>query len=198
MSIDLKKSLLAGIFTALIVGISTVHAGGKSAGVIKNLEPSVDGLESVVVSIKSSPITEVEEDVWVAEEEGEEGACIAVQIGMNLLMEELPNSEGESVTVPPADEVILFLTLGGVEAVGPNILGADPAPMCGSTELTELIENFAAMEGADVVVCPLCWNRRFGQCNPADVETTCPNTGDVADPVDIHDLFLYADKILDF
>ncbi len=208
MNIELTKTLVAGIFSALIVGGSAVHAGGKAGGVVKSLEPSVDGVESVVVAIKSSPVMEVvgeDEDVfWEVDEAGTETACVAIQIGMNLLMPELQDCQGNTVAdmSPSADEVKLFLTLEGVRVVGPDIFEADPLPMCttpcGPKPLTGLLNAFASMPGSDVVVCPLCWNTRYGPCDPDDPETTCPNVGEVAGGVGIHDLFLYADKVIDF
>ena len=205
MRIDLKNSLLGGLIAALTaVAFVTQAAPGKSQG-SGGWEPSADHLESVVVSIKSSPLMEEEQEgetVLVADEEGTEAACVAVQIGMNLLMSELKNCLGETTAVvTPADEVLLFLTLGGVTAVGPDIGAVEPAPMCttpcGPVPLTALIDNFAGMEGSEVIVCPLCWNTRYGPCTDEE-GAVCPTHGEVADGVGIHDLFLYADKVIDF
>ena len=215
MSIDLKKALLAGIFTALIVGISTVHAGGKAEGIIKNLEPSVDAVESVVVAIKSSPFTEVKTDTgWVVGEVDEaatEAACIAVQIAKNLAASKVKEGDGTVVEVTPADEVSLFLTLGGVRIVGTEIpyepmcedaANEDPGvpcdgtmdgvPNCGSRSLIGHLDDFVNKLGGEVVVCPLCWFSRY------EMGVDEPIYGNIAGAVGIHDLFLYADKVMEF
>ncbi len=208
MNIDLSKTLAVGILSALLLGVSAVHAGGKAGGIKKSLEPSVDGVESVVVAIKSSPVVEVEDEYgevsWQADEAGTEAACVAIQIGMNLLMSELKGCDGSFLAdmSPAAGEVKLFLTLDGVRLDGPDILDAVDTPMCttpcGQVPLTGLLNAFASMPGSDVIVCPLCWNTRYGPCDREDPESTCPNVGDVAGGVGIHDLFLYADKVIDF
>ena len=119
-------------------------------------------------------------------------------------MSELRNCEGEVVAdmSPAADEVSLFLTLDGVRLVGPEILDPVDTPKCttpcAEVPLTGLLNAFADMPGSDVVVFPLCWNARYDRCNPDDTTTTCPNVGEVAGGVGIHDLFLYADKVMDF
>jgi hypothetical protein len=45
------------------------------------------------------------------------------------------------------------------------------------------------MLGGEVVTCPLCAERR---------EITEPTYGVIGDGVDIHNLFLYGDKVIDF
>jgi hypothetical protein len=144
------------------------------------------------------------ETSWQVDEVGTEAACVALQIGMNLLMSELNNCDGDFVAdmSPAADEVKLFLTLDGVRLAGPDILEAGEIPMCatpcGQVPLTGLLNAFASMPNSDVIVCPLCWNTRYGPCDPSNPASTCPNVGEVAGGVGIHDLFLYADKVIDF
>lgn len=202
MIISQERSLLGVVVAALAAAAFVVQAApGKSAG-SGGWESSADHLESVVVSIKSSPVLFDEDGEAVAvDEEATEAACVAVQIGMNLLMSELKNCVGETTaTVTPVDEVNMFLTLGGVEAVGPQILNPDiPAPMCvtpcGLKPLTTLINAFADMPGAGVVICPLCWSSRY--CDPNE-GCEDPAVGSVLNGVQLHDLFLFADKVIDF
>lgn len=116
------------------VAFVTQAAPGKSKG-SSGWEPSADHLESVVVSIKSSPLTEERtENGWVVgivDEATTEAACVAVQIAKNLLASQVP------AAVTPADEVSIFLTLGGVRIVGadmpyyecdPPVIDADNDP----------------------------------------------------------------------
>ena len=68
---------------------------------------SEDGVEQVVISIKTNPLTDPEP------------SCVALQIGINLLLTEVPVGTG-SVAVTPADRVVLFPTVDGVELVNPD------------------------------------------------------------------------------
>ena len=65
-------------------------------------QSSMDGMEQVVISIRTDPLKDPEP------------ACVALQIGKNLLMENV------GVPVTPADRVSLFLTIDGVELVNPE------------------------------------------------------------------------------
>jgi hypothetical protein len=182
MRINTKGILSAALFAALVTPLSLGLAGGgdkKPGGFWKALEPSVDREETVVVSLATDPGFE------------SEPACVAVQIATNLLSSDL-NGDDTGGEVTPADSVVLFLTLNGVELVAPDsdfsgtfcvTPGEDEAL---STLLGRLVDK-----GAEVLVCPLCWKDRYpGQAPEFDAV--------VASPFDIHDLFLYADKILSF
>lgn len=163
--------------------------GSKGAG---GWEPSADHMESVVIALKSDPL------------EDPEPACIALQIGINLLMDSVPGAQGP-VPVTPADEVILFPTLAGVQIINPdnglppNDAASDPnAPLnelvCDTPagpdtrSLNQLLSGFVAL-GGRVVSCPLCAEARG---------ITEPNFGYIGNGVDIHELFLYGDKVIDF
>jgi hypothetical protein len=105
MHIDPKKTLLAGLFLALAAAASVGYAGDdRGSGFWKPFEPSVDGQEDIVVSLSSDP------------REDAEPACVALQIGMNLLMNDL-NGDAPGGEVTPADRVVLFATLDGVYLV---------------------------------------------------------------------------------
>ena len=197
MDIDFKRvflPLMAGV--ALAVASSAQGAPGKSkAG---GWEPSADHVEDVVVSVKSDPL------------EDPEAACVAVQIGINLLLDDL-NGDEPGGQVTPADDVTLFLTLGGVNVLSPEAMTpGDDAPTCFSLDkngmpvepeppLHALIDRFW-MEGGNIMVCPLCWFSRY----PDGPMPVPPPSSDLApaeligDGAAIHDLFLKADKVIDF
>jgi hypothetical protein len=187
-----SQSILAGVILSTTVAVtSSFAAPGKSNGQ-GGWEPSADHLESVVISIKSDPLVDPEP------------ACVALQIGINLLSDTIkPPAAG--VPVVPADEVILFPTLAGVEVVNPNngtpggdaddplnaadCLSVTPDGNPTFVSLNGLLQRFDSL-GGQVVTCPLCKATRF----PDDA----PNFGIVGNGVDIHYLFLNADKVIDF
>ena len=148
--------------------------------VLNALEPSVDTEETIVVSIASDPI------------EDPEPACVALQIGMNLMMDDL-NGEDEGGKVIPADSVTLFATIDGVELVyeGNVFDSEDCLTPNGYKSLDTLLAGFVKL-GGEIKICPLCWNARgYAGSDPKfDAE--------VANAFDIHSLFLYADKVIAF
>jgi len=81
-----RKLVLAAIAVTLGIAGSVSYAFDQS---------SVDNMEQVVISIKTNPLKDPEP------------ACVALQIGINLLMD-------LNGTVLPADKVILFPTIDGV------------------------------------------------------------------------------------
>lgn len=180
MHIDPKKTLLAGLFLALAAATSGGYAGNdRGSGFWKPFEPSVDGQENIVVSLSSDPT------------EDAEPACVALQIAMNLLMDDL-NGTAAGGKVAPADRVVLFATLDGVFLVAPD---SDLTPQqCltagGLKPLSGILSQFVGL-GGEVVVCPLCWAARGYAGSP-------PTYGIVASAFDIHSLFLYADKAIAF
>jgi hypothetical protein len=174
----IAATLVAGLAASASVGYAA-PANGVVANVVENLEPSVDQTESIVVSLATDP----------RKEEGYEAACVALQIGKNLLTSGLdPNG--------PADGVTLFATLDGVYLVDPDttVQGILEEWECrtpsGYRPLLEVLEDFVGA-GGEVVACPLCWIERGNQ-------GVAPTYGIVATAVDIHQLFLYADKVLSF
>ena len=88
---------------ASILALVTIFA---FAGNIAIANSSGDGIENVVISLNTDPTKDPEP------------ACVALQIGMNLLMTDLDNDKIDDVV--PADVVTLFLTTGGVELVNPH------------------------------------------------------------------------------
>ncbi|RDH84744.1 MAG: hypothetical protein DIZ80_04560 [endosymbiont of Galathealinum brachiosum] len=118
-----------------------------------------------------------------------EPACIALQIGMYLLM-----SPGGAA---PADDVTLCVQTSGVELINPdnNIhTRANPKPACATpngvktASLQGLLNGFESMCGK-VVICTLCTMSRG---------ITQLTNGIFANPVIIHNLFLSADKVMTF
>ena len=180
MHIDAKKTLLAGLFLGLAAATSGGYAGDdRGSGFWKPFEPSVDGQEDIVISLSSDP------------REDAEPACVALQIGMNLLMNDLngPAAGGE---VTPADRVVLFATLDGVYLVAPDSdLTQQQCRTAGNpASLAAILNQFVGL-GGEVVVCPLCWIER-------GYRGQAPTYGIVASGFDIHSLFLYADKVIAF
>ena len=143
-------------------------------------QSSMDGMEQVVISIRTDPLKDPEP------------ACVALQIGKNLLMENV------GVPVTPADRVSLFLTIDGVELVNPeNQINKRKKPklVCNTpagentASLAGLLAKFVTMEGSEVLICPLC---------SASRGITDPTQGKDASAEEIHNLFLFADKVIDF
>jgi hypothetical protein len=172
MHINAKNILSAALFAALTVPTTLSFADD-------GLEPSVDSQETVVISLAADPQKGPEKA---------EPACVALQIGMNLLMDNLGGVE-----VTPADSVILFLTLDGVELVARDYSKLDCRTPAGpnAASLSGLLNKFVNDLGGEVVICPLCWAER----GYVDGDQT---HGIVGDAFDIHDLFLHADKVIDF
>lgn len=142
-------------------------------------EPSVDRQESIAIVVQTDPRTTVEP------------ACIAVQIGINLLSDDL-DGDGKKDAIA-ANQVSLFPTLGGVaiaadlEALTPPLANCRTAN--GESPLTALLDRFEQL-GGKIIVCGLCWTSRFGDSEPS--------RGSLGDPWSVHNLFLYADKVLTF
>ena len=177
-----SKLMLAAIVACLtIVSSASYAAPGKSKGA-GGWEPSADHLESVVISLHTDPTVDPEP------------ACVALQIGINLLMDTI-KFEQDNVTVPvtvtPADEVILFTTIGGVELVDPDNDFSEPdcdTPDGENTRsLAQLLQGFMNL-GGEAVACPLCAEAR-GISDPIGI---------MGNGVDIHNLFLYGDKVINF
>ena len=169
-----KVNLAAMLASLTIFAFASNLAMANSSG---------DGVENVVISLNTDPTKDPEP------------ACVALQIGMNLLMSDLNNDEIDDVV--PADDVTLFLTTGGVELVNPHnsiYNRTKPKPVCTTpagdktASLQALLQGFK-MRGGNIMICPLCANSRG---------ITDPTAGEPGTAVDIHNLFLYADKVLTF
>ena len=194
-----KTLVLATMAVTLSVAGSVSNASpGKSKG-HGGWESSADHDESVVVSIKTDPTVDPEP------------ACVAVQIGINLLMDMSTDLEGNAYPVVPADEVSLFITTGGAEIIDPRNYeeGAElDGDLCFTSgdgglvkvSLTALLNRFESLDG-EIVICPLCaFSRGIGteemvEAGMAEVE---PTRGFIGGGVDIHNLFIDADKVIDF
>jgi hypothetical protein len=169
-------SLLVASLTFITSASFAAPGAGKGAG---GWEPAADHHDSVVISLHSDPLVDPEP------------ACVALQIGMNLLMDSI-NVSGSYMPVTPADEVVLFVTTGGVELINPandlsaNVCFTPAGPDSGSLEM--LLQGFINM-GGKVEICPLCAMGR---------NITAPTQGTMANGVDVHNLFLYADKVINF
>lgn len=171
MRIDVKTSLFAVIVTAIGASVATSSALAGPPG-------SMGKGENIVVSLQTSPFLNAEP------------ACVGIQIATNLL-----SDVGGQAT--PASSVTLFVTLQGVDAVSPRMELPDPQPVelyctAGAEDkvLPEVINDFVNA-GGKILVCPLCWNTRYRGEQPLF-------GAEVGDPVTVHNLFLQADKVIDF
>ena len=167
------------IFVAALASFAFLASTGNALAV-----SSEDGVEDVLIALHTDPTRDPEP------------ACVAPQIGINLLLPEVPVG-GVNVPVTPADSVKLFLTTGGVELINPNnniYKRAKPKAVCDTpagpktATLQQLLTGFVA-NGGEVVICPLCADARG---------ITDPVVGAKANAEGIHNLFLFADKVIDF
>ena len=182
--INVQRKLVFAAIVACLTTVSSVSyaapGGSKGTG---GWEPSADHLESAVISLHTDPLVDPEP------------ACVALQIGMNLLMDTI-NVDGNHIPVTPADEVTLFATTGGVQLINPkNDLAEIDCEVPVSEELPEgkapldqLLKDFVSL-GGEVVVCPLCARTR---------KISEPTYGNMGSGPEIHDLFLYGDKVINF
>ena len=174
-----SKLMLAVVFVTLFVAGTVSYAGPGKSQSGNGWELSANHVETVAISVKTDPLVDPE------------AACIALQIGMNLLMDSI-KVDGEFVSVKPADEVILFPSLGGVELINPQNDDVFSDPICttpsGPKTLNQLLFGFDKLGGV-VLACPLCAARRG---------ITAPTYGSIANGVEIHSLFLYSDRVIDF
>ena len=164
-----NKLKLASMLALLtIVGFTSNAVMAGSSG---------DGAESIVISLHTDPTKDTEP------------ACVALQIGMNLLM--------KFKSEPAADDVTMFVTTGGVELINPHNSihnRTNPAPVCTTPKgvktasLQDLVAGFQK-NGGKIVICPLCAMTRG---------ITKPTDGKMGDGEVIHSLFLFADKVIDF
>jgi predicted peroxiredoxin len=195
MGMSLKKILTVGLAAALATTMCVSFADGNDDDdkeyrnrhkVLNALEPSVDTEETIVVSLASNPL------------ENPEPACVALLIATNLLKDVLPTGDpANPEEVTPADSVTLFATLDGVELADLNNdadlsddecvvnTAGDKMPLLG-------IRNNFLVSGGEILVCPLCMVER------EITEDDLIDGAEEATAVDIHELFLTADKVLSF
>lgn len=127
---------------------------------------------------------------------------MALQIGINLLSNMVAVGEND-IPVTAADKVVLFTTIDGVEIINPSedkqeILNDDTVCFAPHEDeegnfkpdqsLNQLLGKFVDA-GGEIVVCPLCAITRGITPEPP---------AKMGNAEDIHTLFLYADKVIDF
>ena len=147
--------------------------------------PEHDDGEYIAITLQTDPVNE-----------DAEAACVALQLGMNLLSDEVPDEENELTPVEPAKRVVLFPTLGGVQLINPdsdlmNLWCTVPDGTGGFTKapLAMVLANYYDVMGGEIIVCPLCAEERG-----IDV----PSYGTMGNGVSIHELFIDADKVIGF
>lgn len=178
IKISRKLTLAATVF-AMTLAASASYADDDHKG----REDRDDG-EYVAITLKTDPVND-----------DHEAACVALQLGMNLLSESVPDEENDSTPVEPAEKVVLFPTLGGVELINPmsdlmTFWCTVPDGFGGFTKapLAMVLANYDSM-GGEIIVCPLCAKERG-----IDV----PSYGTMGSGVSIHELFIDADKVIGF
>lgn len=169
-----KLKIASMIALLTIVGFTSNAVNAGSSG---------DGVENVVITLNTDPTKDPEP------------ACVALQIGMNLLMTDFDGDGVDDVTA--ADDVTLFVTTGGVELINPHnsiYNRTKPKAVCttpngvDTASLQALLQGFQ-LRGGKVMICPLCAMSR-GISDPV--------AGDMGGAIEIHNLFLYADKVITF
>ena len=136
--------------------------------------------DNIVVSVKSN----------LYEDKGYESACVGVQIGMLLL------NKGANVTLfTSLDGVELAnaTTLSYIDAVNKYVNKAECVTKEGPKPLTALVNGFTS-SGGSILVCPLCWAARF----TGDSSATLVEGATIGNPDTLADMFLNADKVIDF
>jgi len=179
--------------TLSVVGSVSSAAPGKSNGV-GGWEPSADQRENIVITLKTDPTAGASFDEIV---EAAEPACVVLQIGTNLLKDMVMVGDN-NIPVIPTDKVVLFTSIGGVQLINPDPEKQDvldnenvcfaPDETGMTKSLNQLLNGFV-MHGGEIVVCPLCAITRGIEPQPP---------AKMGNAEDIHNLFLYADKVIDF
>ncbi len=180
-----RKLVLAATVFAMTVASSASYADYEDHH--KDREDRDDG-EYVAITLGTNPVPDHDDP------EAQEAACVALQLGMNLLSPIVPDSTNTPTAVEPADRVVLFPTLGGVELINPhndldNVLCKTPGEQgLEDTPLAHVLAGFVAA-GGEIIVCPLCAYAR---------NIVEPSYGTMGSGVSIHELFIDADKVLSF
>lgn len=105
----------------------------------------------------------------------------------------------------------MFITTGGAEIIDPRnyeegaALDGDLCFTSGDgglvkVSLTALLNRFESLDG-EIVICPLCaFSRGIGTEKMVDagMAEVTPTRGYIGGGVDIHNLFMEADKVIDF
>ena len=149
--------------------------------------------QKIVISLQSDPL------------KNQEPACVALQLGMAMLMSRSPSTAGDN-----DDEVTIFATLDGVGIANAEVMASPqlmnaPSKFCKTVNqggvlqdpvpLPKVLENYL-LAGGKILACPLCWVIKFGDLAQS-MEDLYPSDGQVYidSPVP---LFLFADKVIDY
>lgn len=128
------KAFTSRVVTALILGAAVFSS------------PLALAKDKVVLSLQQDPAGD-----------GQEAACVALQLGTGLLMSKKKKAE-----------VTIFATLDGVYIADEDIYNGDDSPICdtinpagvlGEAPLRNVLENFLDA-GGEVLLCPLCFRVR--------------------------------------
>ncbi len=139
-----------------------------------------DTNDNIVVSVKSN----------LYDEKGFESACVGVQMGMLLL------SKGASVSLfvsLDGVELANATTLSYIDAVNTYVNKTNCVTKDGPKTLPQIVNGFTSA-GGNIVVCPLCWLSRFA----GDTSATLVPGAAIGTPDSLADMFLNADKVIDF
>ncbi len=166
------KSVLTLLLGVFVIGLfNSAHAAwNENFGGIVATEA-----QDVVVSLKSNPMA------------NPEAACLAVTFARSLSMPENKN-------------VTLFVTLDGVTLADKQVVSSRRFKChtpWGKISLLENLEVFLDDNDNNMVVCPLCWESRYGDDELPDYGVLPGTTEDVPGTA-IGTMIFNADKILDF
>ena len=130
-------------------------------------------------------------------EQGFEAACISLQLGTMLAKNGatvtlFPSLDG--VRVANATHLAWADTFGsGVEGSASGIGQWQCHTSMGSAPLSKVVNGFISA-GGSMLVCPLCWNARYG----GDENAVLIEGASIGNSTTLAELFIGADKILDF
>lgn len=142
-----------------------------------------DTESDVVISLKTDPMSDPE------------AACLAVTLARVLKM------RGSNVTLFPTLDGV---SLGDAHVVGSPRFKCDTPFSADPISLQENLEAFFELGGWSIhnmVVCPLCWEKRYGEETPyyGFLPSECT---DPSDPLDecyaVAIMLEHADKVIDF
>jgi hypothetical protein len=169
MKVTLFSRLYSYLGTASTFAILAMTSLSSNADWTSNAPPIQAGIaQDIVISFKSNPMSHPE------------AACLSVTLARSL-------RGGD-----PSANVTLFPTLDGV-TIGDSKVVSSRRFKCntpwGEVSLQENLEAFLNGNPNNMVICPLCWEERYGD--------QLPDYG-VLNPPAVGALLLNAEKIIDF
>ena len=174
-----RKIIIASTIFTLSLASTASYADDDER---KGRQDRDDGDEYIAITLQTDPTVD------------SEAACVALKLGANLLSSSVPDGTGTMTSVEPAEKVVLFPTLGGVQLVNPDTdLSLYECNVLGTPEKLDTVLNDYISAGGEIIVCPLCAFERNPQLGTWVTDDVSMGNG-----VSIHELFIDADKVIDF